>query len=155
MNADTLASPLIRVFVYGTLKPGEANYRVCEPYVVGAHPAIAPGGLYQLPFDYPAMTLEDPGEVQGCLLTFTDPAILDILDEFEQHDPETFLRLMPDRDIAHHQYQRQRIPLLSLERSPTESAWAYIMTRHQVTQLNGVTIPTGQWSGGGILGYKD
>lgn len=145
------AAPLIRVFVYGTLKPGEVNHRVCEPYVVAAHPAIAPGRLYQLPFDYPAMTPDDPGEVQGCLLTFTDPRILGILDAFEQHDPDVFQRLLPDRDIHHHQYQRQQIAL----RSPTESAWAYVMTRHQIEQLNGIAVPSGQWSGGGILGYKD
>ncbi len=155
MNADTPATPLIHVFVYGTLKPGEANHRVCEPYVVAAQPAIAPGGLYHLPFDYPAMTLDDPGQVKGCLLTFTDPCILDILDQFEQHDPAKFLRLMPDRDITHHQYQRRWIPLLSAARSPSESAWAYIMTRYQVTQLNGIAVPSGDWSGGGHLGYKD
>ena len=39
----------MKVFVYGTLKPGECNYlRYCEGKVVDACPAIARGELFAL-----------------------------------------------------------------------------------------------------------
>ena len=48
---------LLRVFVYGTLKPGEANYEFyCGSEVVETKKAWTRGELYTLPQGYPAMT---------------------------------------------------------------------------------------------------
>jgi gamma-glutamylcyclotransferase (GGCT)/AIG2-like uncharacterized protein YtfP len=48
----------VRVFVYGTLKPGEANYqRYCAGKVVDAERTSVLGKLFALPMGYPAMTL--------------------------------------------------------------------------------------------------
>ena len=57
----------LRVFVYGTLKPGEANYqRYCAGKLVNAQRAMVLGKLFALPAGYPAMTLGDI-PVQGYL----------------------------------------------------------------------------------------
>jgi len=69
-------SGLVRVFVYGTLKPGEANYkRYCANKVVDVKKAFAQGKLFALPMGYPAMTLGD-SQVYGYLLSFSNPRIL-------------------------------------------------------------------------------
>ena len=66
----------MKVFVYGTLKPGECNYRrYCEGKVVEALPAIARGQLFALPIGYPAMVAGE-GIVCGFLLRFANCGIL-------------------------------------------------------------------------------
>jgi gamma-glutamylcyclotransferase (GGCT)/AIG2-like uncharacterized protein YtfP len=140
-------STLIRVFVYGSLKPGQANHYVCERYVVDAHPAIANGHLFHLPFGYPAMTSGGTGLVSGYLLTFTDRSILSILDDFEQHDPEEFWRYVPGQRLEANQYFRRELPIFTPERSPLESAWSYVMEPQQIQRLGGIAIPDGNWQG--------
>lgn len=137
---------LTYVFVYGTLKPGEVNYSVCADSVVHVQPAIAQGRLYHLPFGYPAMTLGAAEIVQGFVLSFADPSILTILDEFEQHDHETFQQLAPEQFLAANQYQRVILETHTPKRSPLMHAWGYVMTLEQVVRLNGVRLATGCWS---------
>lgn len=145
---------MIRVFTYGTLKPGEVNHRVCAPDVVEAHPAIAIGRVYHLPFDYPAMTLEEPGVVHGYVLTFAIPGILAKLDQFEQHDQATFERVAPGHSFAANQYSRQLLSIFTPKQAPLEPAWGYVMTREQIHRLNGQLVPGGCWQGRG-RGYKE
>ncbi len=58
---------MINVFVYETLKPGEANYqKYSAGKVVEVKRAIANGKLYNLPMVYPAITSED-GSVTTCV----------------------------------------------------------------------------------------
>jgi len=145
---------MIRIFTYGTLKPGEINHRVCALDVVEAQPAIAIGRVYHLPFDYPAMTVEENGLVYGYLLTFTKAEILSKLDQFEQHDPQTFQRVAPGHTFAENQYNRQLLPIFTPKRVPLEPAWGYVMTREQIRRLNGQPVLDGCWQGGG-KGYKE
>jgi gamma-glutamylcyclotransferase (GGCT)/AIG2-like uncharacterized protein YtfP len=128
----------LKVFVYGTLKPGEINYqRYCEGKVVEAKRAIAFGQLFDLPLGYPAMTLgESP--VQGYVLTLADPATLILLDELEDYDPH---RLPQENE-----YNRQPVETYNLHRKALGLAWAYLMTFEQVQRLGGVPIPSGCWS---------
>ncbi|HEY9795429.1 MAG TPA: gamma-glutamylcyclotransferase [Leptolyngbyaceae cyanobacterium] len=129
----------LKIFVYGTLKPGEANYkRFCAGSVVEAKRAIAFGQLFNLPLGYPAMR---PGEspVQGFLLTFTDPKVLSILDELEDYDPH--------RTPEDNEYDRQQVEIYDLGRQSLGLAWVYLMTSEQVQHLGGVLMRSGWWSG--------
>jgi gamma-glutamylcyclotransferase (GGCT)/AIG2-like uncharacterized protein YtfP len=120
------------------LKPGEVNYNLyCTGKVVEAKKAIAFGELFALPLGYPAMI---PGEspVQGFLLTFTDPAMLGVLDALEDYEPY--------RAPAENEYNRQQIEVYDLAGERLGLAWIYLMTFEQVKHLQGVPIVSGCWS---------
>ena len=136
-----------KVFVYGTLKPGECNYQTyCAPKVIEAQRAIALGLLFSLPLGYPAMTA---GElpVQGFLLSFSDPAVLNRLDWLEGYDPH--------KPAAENEYNRQQIQTYSLDSphppisspQPLDWAWVYLMTLEQVNRLGGVLLTNSCWNG--------
>lgn len=133
-------------FVYGTLKPGEANHWVCAPYIANIQAAIALGRLYRLPFGYPAMTTEEEGIVQGYLCSFTEPQIVSILDEFEQHDPHQFEQVAPGQIFDANQYCRKLLTLYTPKRSPLGCAWGYVMTHEQIRRLSGQLVPEGNWN---------
>ena len=127
----------MKVFVYGTLKPGECNYlRYCEGKVVDACPAIARGQLFALPAGYPAMIFEE-GRVYGFLLCFADSTILADLDELEDYHP--------GRDRAQNEYQRESIEVFDLNFQPLGTAWAYFMLPDRVRSLGGIFIRDGTW----------
>jgi gamma-glutamylcyclotransferase (GGCT)/AIG2-like uncharacterized protein YtfP len=129
----------IKVFVYGTLKPGEANYQYyCAGKVVEEKRAIALGQLFDLPLGYPAMTAGE-SQVYGFLLTFADPAILMLLDELEDYDAQ--------RRPEENEYDRQQIETYDLAGRSLGLAWAYLMTSEQVQRLKGVLMLSGEWSG--------
>ncbi|MGB3534426.1 MAG: gamma-glutamylcyclotransferase [Microcoleaceae cyanobacterium] len=127
------------VFVYGTLKPGEYNYqRYCQQYVIQTHCAIAYGQLFQLPMGYPAM-ITGEGVVQGAILSFPNPSILQALDRLEDYHPQ--------RPPEQNQYQRQQIQTYTLDHQPLKQVWAYLMTIQSIQQFQGATlIPSGCWS---------
>jgi gamma-glutamylcyclotransferase (GGCT)/AIG2-like uncharacterized protein YtfP len=126
-----------KVFVYGTLKPGEVNYdRYCAGKIIEATEAIAFGELFDLPLGYPAMTAgERP--VRGYLLTFADPSLLASLDRLEDYDSK---RLPEDNE-----YQRQPIDTFDLTGKPLGRAWTYLMSPQRVQHHNGVFLPSGVW----------
>lgn len=127
----------MKVFVYGTLKPGECNYlRYCEGKVVDACPAIARGQLFALPAGYPAM-ISGEGRVYGFLLCFADSAILDDLDRLEDYHP--------GRSPAQNEYQRQEIEIFDLNFQPLGTAWVYFMLPDRVRSLGGISLPYGTW----------
>lgn len=127
----------MKVFVYGTLKPGECNYlRYCEGKVVDACPAIARGQLFALSAGYPAMIFGE-GRVYGFLLCFADSAILADLDELEDYHP--------GRDRAQNEYQRESIEVFDLNFQPLGTAWAYFMLPDRVRSLGGIFIRDGTW----------
>jgi gamma-glutamylcyclotransferase (GGCT)/AIG2-like uncharacterized protein YtfP len=130
---------ILKVFVYGTLKPGEANYQhYCAGKVVEEQSAIAFGQLYDLPLGYPAMTIgESP--VQGFLLTFADSSILTALDELEDYNP--------NRLPQENEYERKQIEIYNLPGQSIGRAWTYLMTPEQVERLGGVLLRSGWWSG--------
>ncbi|WP_199321519.1 gamma-glutamylcyclotransferase [Microcoleus sp. FACHB-831] len=131
----------LKVFVYGTLKPGERNYqKYCAGKVVEAKRAIAFGQLFALPMGYPAMT---PGDtpVSGFLLSFANPDILHILDELEDYDP--------NRAQAQNGYNRVQIDTYKPGGEPLATAWVYLMTPERVSLHRGVLLPLGWWSSSG------
>lgn len=127
----------LKVFVYGTLKPGESNYqRYCAGKVTMATPAIARGQLFALSLGYPAMTTGTQ-TVQGFLLHFEDPTILPQLDALED--------FVPGRSPEQNEYQRQVITVFNSRGQPLDSAWAYLMYPQRIQQLGGILISTGIW----------
>ena len=129
---------LIKLFVYGTLKPGESNYQLyCVGKVVEVKHALARGQLFSLPLGYPAMT-DGNSIVQGFLLSFWDLDILNQLDWLEDYDPQ--------RPIVENEYYRQQIETFDLTLQPLGTAWVYLMTPEQIHASAGVLLPNGWWS---------
>lgn len=139
-------SSLVRVFVYGTLKPGEANYkRYCINKVVNVERATVQGKLFTLPVGYPAMT---PGvsQVHGYLLSFADSDILQELDELEDYQPT--------RQVSENLYIRQFMEVFDLQGKSLAGAWVYCMTPDRVIQIGGIPQLDGWWSGCGCTNSK-
>jgi gamma-glutamylcyclotransferase (GGCT)/AIG2-like uncharacterized protein YtfP len=130
----------IEVFVYGTLKPGEANYQhYCEGKVVRAIEAYTWGQLFHLPLlGYPGMTVGD-SKVNGFVLTFRDSSILASLDELESYDER--------RSSEENEYQRQKISVYTVIGEPLGRVWGYVMSFEKVRQLEGILVPSGLWQG--------
>jgi gamma-glutamylcyclotransferase (GGCT)/AIG2-like uncharacterized protein YtfP len=69
-----------RLFVYGTLRPGDTAWHRIEPPV----PTRLPGTLYDTGLGYPALTLDSAGTVPGWTIQLRAPATaLAELDEYE------------------------------------------------------------------------
>ena len=128
---------LLKVFVYGSLKPGEINYNhYCSGKVIESQKAQIQGQLFDLSLGYPA-AIEAKGTVEGFLLTFESVSILASLDELEDYQP--------DRSLEENEYYRKLIPIYdSLNEFLTE-AWTYFMTPTKVKQLGGIPLPSGCW----------
>lgn len=142
LESNIKYSDLVQVFVYGTLKPGEANYkRFCAGKIVDAKKAFVQGKLFALPMGYPAMTLGD-SQVHGYLLSFTNPAILNQLDVLEDYHPT--------REVSENLYNRKTIEVYQGEWLSLGWAWVYLMSLERVDQLGGVLQPDGWWSGSGL-----
>ena len=132
-------SGLLRVFVYGTLKPGEANYEFyCASDVVEAKKAWVRGELYSLPQGYPAMTTGND-KVYGYLLSFNNSEVLSSLDELEDYQPQR-----PSKDNL---YNRTQVEIFDLENNSLGLAWAYLMSFMIILQLKGTPQSDGWWSG--------
>jgi gamma-glutamylcyclotransferase (GGCT)/AIG2-like uncharacterized protein YtfP len=128
---------MIRVFVYGTLKPGEANYQeYCVGKVAFHSKAYTYGYLYHLPVGYPGMT-EGRNKVRGVLLTFKNPNILNSLDDLEGYQENRAFHL--------NEYYRQLVPIFSLNDRPLGKAWTYLMSLEKVIKFKGVSIDSGCW----------
>ncbi|HEY9639531.1 MAG TPA: gamma-glutamylcyclotransferase [Coleofasciculaceae cyanobacterium] len=131
-------SELLRVFVYGTLKPGESNYDAyCASRIVDIQAALAYGELFDLPFDYPAMTAGDR-PIYGYLLGFADPAVLEDLDELEGYSPH--------QALEDNEYLRDEIEVFSLDGQSLGVAWVYLMNLQQALSLGGTLVPEGKWT---------
>ena len=129
----------LRVFVYGTLKPGEANYQYyCQGKVKNQIPAYTIGNLYSLPFGYPAMT-EGKNQVRGVLLEFDDSEVLNSLDLLEGYQEQ--------RASSLNEYYRAMTVVYRLDRpSQAIQAWAYYMKPERVRQCGGIEVISGNWS---------
>ena len=127
----------IKVFVYGTLKPGEVNYQFYyAEYVVHFFPAVAKGVLYKLPIGYPAMTKGD-SNVHGFVLLFKNPLVLSELDKLEDYHPK--------RSPEKNEYQRQIINTFSSDGKYLGKAWSYLMSQERVELLGSQILPGGLW----------
>jgi gamma-glutamylcyclotransferase (GGCT)/AIG2-like uncharacterized protein YtfP len=132
-------SEQLQVFVYGTLKPSEINYkRYCADRVVAAERAFVFGRLFALPVGYPAMTLGE-GRVQGYLLSFSDLAVLTLLDDLEDY--------LPNRHKSENLYNRVSLEVYQPDSNSLGQAWVYVMSPERVYQMGGIIQVDGWWSG--------
>lgn len=130
---------LTRVFVYGTLQPGEKYHQpYCGGGVITAEPAIVQGQLYHLPLGYPGLATGQD-KVYGSLLSFEDPAILQRLDQLEDYSP--------NRPAGQNLYQREQTTVTNLQGDGLGTAWIYRMTQSKIQSLGGIYLPEGRWSG--------
>ncbi|WP_223280200.1 gamma-glutamylcyclotransferase [Nostoc sp. PA-18-2419] len=132
---------MVQVFVYGTLKPGEANYRRYCAGIVDVKKAFVQGKLFALPMGYPAMTLGD-SQVYGYLLSFPNPEILNQLDALEDYHPT--------REISQNLYNRKTVEVYQGEWFSLGWAWVYLMSLERVNKLGGVLQADGWWSSSGL-----
>jgi gamma-glutamylcyclotransferase (GGCT)/AIG2-like uncharacterized protein YtfP len=139
MIANIPAPNPCHVFVYGTLKPNEANHdQYCAGKETCVQQAIAYGELFSLPMGYPAAISGDQ-RIYGYLLSFPDVSILDSLDELEDYQC--------DRAASENLYNRYEIEVFDLEGNSLGFAWAYFMTSLQVSKFGGLAQIDGCWSG--------
>ncbi|WP_024544981.1 gamma-glutamylcyclotransferase [Picosynechococcus sp. NKBG15041c] len=130
---------MLKVFVYGTLQPGEVNFpRYCQSHGPQVTPALIPGQLYHLPVGYPAL-VPGSGWVEGCLLSFADGAVLEKLDELEDYQP--------GRSPAENEYQRVKALIYADPQTILTEAWVYVMTPQKIAQLGGVPFVGSRWCG--------
>lgn len=130
--------PIIPVFVYGTLKPGESNYNYyCEGKTITEIPAYTWGQLYHLPVGYPGMT-EGRAKVIGWLFTFEDDKILASLDPLEDYQEE--------RSPELNEYNRQQVPIYSLAGDSLGKAWCYRMSLAKIRERGGILVSDSQWN---------
>jgi gamma-glutamylcyclotransferase (GGCT)/AIG2-like uncharacterized protein YtfP len=130
----------LRLFVYGTLKPGEANFdRYCRT-AISAQPAWVQGQLYVLNLGYPGLVLGGSGLVAGLLLEFDESGVLAAIDELEDY--------RADRAADENEYQRQWCRVFCGDPGDwvTIGAWVYGMSADRVLALGGVELGEG-WSG--------
>lgn len=133
-----LERSICKIFVYGTLKPGEANYPIyCKATVVSQLAVYTYGELYALSVGYPAMTLGNQ-KVYGCCLNFPDSSILNDLDRLEDYQESR----SPDLN----EYYRVLTPIYSLGDRLLGRAWAYFMNTERVVRYRGKKVTSGCWS---------
>ncbi|ACK64435.1 AIG2 family protein [Rippkaea orientalis PCC 8801] len=128
----------MRVFVYGTLKPGERNYPIyCQNKVIEEIRVYTYGELYHLNLGYPGMTI-GTRQVHGYLLVFADESVLEPLDRLEDYHP---LRSPQDN-----QYLREVLTVYSLTGELLGETWGYRMTLEKVQQFGGQLVASGWWT---------
>lgn len=77
-----------RVFVYGTLLPGEHWWHVVEPWVIGAEAATCTGSLWDTGAGYPAARFDDDGTIHGAVLDLLPGRVAEALAELDTFEDE-------------------------------------------------------------------
>ena len=129
---------MLKFFVYGTLKPGEINYKIyCQDLILEEQLAFGRGLLFNLSLGYPA-TIEGEGWVEGYLLTFQEKSILNTLDCLEDYQAS--------RSPLENEYYRKLIKVYNSKKIQIGEAWSYFMSLEKVKKLKGVKIASGCWN---------
>jgi len=131
----------LALFVYGSLKPGQQNWkRYCEGHVAELQAARVRGNLYKCSDGYLAMgqPASPPGDswIRGWRLVLHDEATLRNIDRLEGFDP--------GRPLASNVYLRVRTACFADDAAPAPAAlgeaWTYIMTPAQLAHEGAVEI---------------
>ncbi|MFA9460492.1 gamma-glutamylcyclotransferase family protein [Thiohalorhabdus sp. Cl-TMA] len=126
----------MRVFVYGTLKPGHANWRRLLQGRVGRWRAgKIEGRLFDLSLGFPA-AVTGSGWVHGYILHLTEP-LLALVDDLEGFSP--------GRPPARNNYNRRQVPGFTPQGAPLGRVHAYFMEPDKVERLGGTELPGGVW----------
>ena len=128
----------LSIFVYGTLKPGAANFdRYCGSKIITSHRAYIYGELYNFPvLGYPG-AIHGARQVHGFVLSFDNRLVLLELDKLEDYDPQ--------RQPAENDYNRELVTTYTLDGNSHRSAWAYFMNPQHIKQFGGILLPDGWW----------
>ncbi len=136
---------ILKVFVYGTLKPGEANYKIyCQGKTIAETPAYIRGELYQLSRGYPAVC-QGNRKITGYLLEFIVPReqspedchVLRQLDQLEDYQK--------NRPTKFNEYYRLQVKTFDPNDNFLDYAWCYFMTQDQILSLKGKVILDNKW----------
>ncbi|MEM0967257.1 MAG: gamma-glutamylcyclotransferase family protein [Verrucomicrobiota bacterium] len=128
----------LRVFVYGTLKPGGRYWPAyCEGKVATVRDASVNGRLYELSVGYPALTLGGDERVEGCVLEFLHADGLRGLDFLEGFNP-----LQPNAPGT--EYTRCRTKAL-IGGEEASGIWTYVMSEERIQRAGGQWIVSGKW----------
>jgi len=122
------------IFVYGTLKEGEHNFRLLEGRLDGVETAELRGfEMYSVHGMFPAI-MEGKGAVKGQLI-YIHPELyhkvmrkVDRLEGYSENNPGASM------------YVRKQVFVINSEGN-TEPAWVYIWNR----KAPGKKIPSGEW----------
>jgi gamma-glutamylcyclotransferase (GGCT)/AIG2-like uncharacterized protein YtfP len=116
-----------QLFVYGTLREGQAARSMIENYVAASRPATIAGAVYAFPDGYPGVLEHGRGTVMGELVKLTDlTAAFALLDAYEGDD---FIRIL-------------KVATLD-DRSET-FAWCYVLADERM--VDGATlVDSGDW----------
>lgn len=127
---------MIKVFVYGTLKPEGSNYRLCRDFLIDKQEAYTYGNLYALPQGYPAMTYGGQ-KVYGYLYIFSEPKVLKGLDQLERYS---------QKNDPNNLYEREKVPIYNLMGDSLGEVWTYIMSEERVHAYQGTLLSSGRWN---------
>jgi gamma-glutamylcyclotransferase (GGCT)/AIG2-like uncharacterized protein YtfP len=111
-----------RVFVYGTLRPGQHNHKWAKG-AVHIGPAMMPGLVMYDLGGFPAV-LKGNGDVYGDLLEITDEEQVRSMDQLEGH-PTFYCREEMFTDKG--------------------TAWVYIFKDEGIKRRKELVLPTGDW----------
>tara|TARA_R100000027_G_scaffold61057_1_gene52187 strand:- start:21883 stop:22317 length:435 start_codon:yes stop_codon:yes gene_type:complete len=130
----------LRVFVYGTLKPGGFYWqRFCEGKVDRWWPARTRGEVYHLPIGYPASVFGGDCWIQGVVLEMKDIEAMKGLDSLEGFDPY--------RTVGN-DYRRLRVEVFDLESDRVDRVWSYEMDLRKIVGQGGIRVESGNWQQG-------
>lgn len=139
---------MYRLFVYGTLQPGQVNYRryfpaPTRPQAPGdpeqprAIAAWVRGDLFDLPrLGYPAAVV-GKGQIWGYILEFCGDRTLVALDALEGY--------RTSRHPSQNTYNRGSTTAYDARGEDLGPVWIYWMQPVRVVALGGVALPEGRW----------
>ncbi len=116
-----------RLFVYGTLRTGQAARSLIANHVVAAEPASARGKMFALPDGYPGYLPGPEGRIVGEVMTLSElAAAFALLDAYEG---EEFQRALQE---------------VQLGDGSTLWAWCYVLSSPALAE-EGELVPGGDW----------
>jgi gamma-glutamylcyclotransferase (GGCT)/AIG2-like uncharacterized protein YtfP len=117
-----------RLFVYGTLRSGQAARSLIANHVAAAEPASARGRMFALSDGYPGFLPGPEGRVVGELMTLSDlAAALALIDAYEGDE---FSRALQEVELGNGQMVW---------------AWCYVLASPALAE-EGEHIPGGDWA---------
>ena len=117
-----------RLFVYGTLRSGQAARSLIADSVLAAVPATARGRMFALPDGYPGFLPGTDGRVVGEMMTLSDLAAAFAL--LVAYEGEDFTRSLQEVELGD---------------GTTVWAWCYVL-RSPALAEEGEPIPGGDWA---------
>ena len=117
-----------RLFVYGTLRSGQAARSLIADHVLAAEPASARGRMFALSDGYPGFLPGPEGRVVGELMTLSDLAAAFAL--IDAYEGDEFTRALQEVELGDGQMIW---------------AWCYVLSSPVLAE-EGELIPGGDWA---------